>query len=114
MVVQLRRMAFLNKIYSPREVDLCPLSLKAVWGPPLFSFHFLGLHILNYKCTNFYQNLSAGSIWVELFSLKKIKVIAYRQEPSDKMLTHSNSQDSVLMGSLLRYTFTKECFEERT
>ena len=41
-------------------------------------------------------------------------MIAYRQEPSDKMLTHSSSQDSVLMGSLLRYTFTKEGFEERT
>ena len=39
-------------------------------------------------------------------------MIAYRQELSDKMLTHSSSQDSVLMGSLLRYTFTKECFEE--
>ena len=41
-------------------------------------------------------------------------MIAYRQEPSDKILTHSSSQDNVLMGSLLRFTFTKECFEERT
>ena len=36
MVVQLRRMVFLNKIYSPRGVDFCPLSLKVVWGPPFF------------------------------------------------------------------------------
>ena len=38
MIVQLRRTAFLNKIYSPRGVDFCPLSLKAVWRPPLFYF----------------------------------------------------------------------------
>ena len=36
MVVQLRRMAFLNKIYSPGGVDFCPLSLKVAWGPPFF------------------------------------------------------------------------------
>ena len=30
------------------------------------------------------------------------------------MFTHSSSQDSVLMGSLLRYTVTRECFEEKT
>ena len=41
MAVQLRRMAFLNKIYSPRRVDFCPLSLKVVWGPPFFIV-FLG------------------------------------------------------------------------
>ena len=35
------------------------------------------------------------------------KVIAYRQEPSDKILTHWSSQDSVLMGSLLRYNLQK-------
>ena len=48
-------------------------------------------------------------------SKKVKKVIAYRQELSDKMLTHSSSQDSVLMGSLLRYTFPRNVnFEERT
>ena len=38
MVVQLRRMAFLNKIYSPRGGLLPPppISLKVVWGPPFF------------------------------------------------------------------------------
>ena len=34
--MQLRRMAFFNKIYSRRRVDVCPLSLKVVWGPPVF------------------------------------------------------------------------------
>ena len=29
-------------------------------------------------------------------SLEKIKIIAYRQEPSDKILTHSKSQQIVL------------------
>ena len=62
MVVQLRRMAFLNKIYSPRRVSFCPPISKSSLGTPPFIFHFLSLHILNYKCTNFYQNLSAGSI----------------------------------------------------
>ena len=61
IVVQLRHMAFLNKIYSPRGVDFCPPISKSRVGTP-FLYHFLGLHILNYKCTNFYQNLSAGSI----------------------------------------------------
>ena len=41
MVVQLRRRAFLNKIYSPGGVDFCPLSLKVVWRPPFF-ISFLG------------------------------------------------------------------------
>ena len=36
MVVQLRRMAFLNKIYSPRGVEFCPLSLKVVRDPPFY------------------------------------------------------------------------------
>ena len=52
MVVVLRRMAFLNKIISTRGVDVCPLCLKVVKGPPFF-ISFLGLHILNYKCTTF-------------------------------------------------------------
>ena len=43
MVVQLGRIAFLNKIYSPRGVNFCsPLSLKVVRGPP-FCISFLGL-----------------------------------------------------------------------
>ena len=67
MVVQLLRMAFLNKIYSPRRVDFgAPISKSSLGTPPPpFLFHFLGLHILNYKYTNFYQNLSEGSTWVE-------------------------------------------------
>ena len=52
----------LTKYIAPEGWTFAPLSLKVVWDPPLL-FHFLGLHILNYKCTNFYQNLSAGSIW---------------------------------------------------
>ena len=44
--------------------------------------------------------------WI-IIPLKKTKIIAYRQEPSDKILTHSRSQESVLMGSLLRYYIYK-------
>ena len=43
----------------------------------------------------------------KIISLKKIKIIAYRQEPSNKILTHSRSQESVLIGSLLRYYIYK-------
>ena len=41
MVVQLRRMAFLNKIYSPRGVDFCPPISKSSVGTPFF-ISFLG------------------------------------------------------------------------
>ena len=64
MVVQLRRMAFINKNIAPEGWTFAPLISISSVGTP-FLFYFLGLHILNYKCTNFYQNLSAGSIWVE-------------------------------------------------
>ena len=36
MTVQLRRMAFINKIYSPRGVDFCPPISKSSEGTPLF------------------------------------------------------------------------------
>ena len=36
MVVQLRRMAFLDKIYSPRGVDFCPPISKSDVGTPHF------------------------------------------------------------------------------
>ena len=39
--VQLRHMVFLNKIYSPRGVDLCPPISKSSMGTPLF-ISFLG------------------------------------------------------------------------
>ena len=45
MVVQLRRMAFLNKIYSPSSEGwtFAPLSLKVMWRSPLLLFiSFLG------------------------------------------------------------------------
>ena len=38
MVVQLRRMAFLSKIYSPRGVDFFPPISKSSMGTPLFYF----------------------------------------------------------------------------
>ena len=38
MVVQLRRMAFLNKMYSPRGKDFCPPISKSSVGTPLFYF----------------------------------------------------------------------------
>ena len=38
MVVHLRRMAFLNIIYSPREVGFCPPISKSSVGTPLFYF----------------------------------------------------------------------------
>ena len=41
IVVQLRHMAFLNKIYSPRGVDFCPPISKSRVGTPLF-ISFLG------------------------------------------------------------------------
>ena len=50
MVVQLRRMAFLNKIYSPRGVNFCPLSLKVVSGPLFISFRgFTYIELQVYK-----------------------------------------------------------------
>ena len=41
MVVQLRRMAFLNKIYSPRGMDFYPPISKSSVGTPFF-ISFLG------------------------------------------------------------------------
>ena len=42
MVLQLHRMAFLNKIYiAPEGWTFAPLSLKLVWGSPFF-ISFLG------------------------------------------------------------------------
>ena len=41
MVVQLRCMAFLNKIYSPRSVEFCPSISESSVGTPFF-ISFLG------------------------------------------------------------------------
>ena len=76
MVVQLRRMAFINKNIVPEGWTFAPLiSISSVGSPLLISFRG-GLHILNYKWTNFYQNLSVGSVWMEYdfnFYFKLIK-----------------------------------------
>ena len=66
MVVQLRRMAFLNKNIDPEGWIFFPLISISSVGTPLI-LHIWGLHILNYKWINFYQNLSVGSIgWNDL------------------------------------------------
>ena len=57
-------------------------------GTP-FLFHFWGLHIVNCKWANFYQNLSAGSInnfgWNDLKKEKKLLKISQ----SGKALNHT-------------------------
>ena len=64
MIVQLRRIAFINKtIVSEGWIFALLISISNMGTPLLFKFW--GLHKLKYKWTNFYQNLSVGSIWME-------------------------------------------------
>ena len=77
MVVQLRRMAFLNKKYSPSRVDFCPpLSLKVVGGLPFFisflEFTYIELQVYKLLSKSEYRFYLGGMILSILLSLSSL------------------------------------------